>query len=71
MRYMGFGKWLDKLQQFLETLRNVKITKRTKYSVQFKYDGLIDVDLLVSPFWNNQDEFYDFLRGVPQEERYE
>ncbi len=71
MRYKGFGKWLDQLQTFLEEQPKVAITKRTKFSVQFKFNDIIDVDLLVSPYWNNQHDFYDFLRGVPKEERYE
>lgn len=71
MRYKGFGKWLDQLETFLERQPKVVITKRTKFSVQFKFDDIIDVDLLVSPYWNNQHDFYDFLRGVPKEERYE
>ena len=29
----------------------------------------IDVDLLVSPYWNTPAEFYNFLRHIPKEKR--
>jgi len=72
MRSSGFRSWLDRLQQFLETQhRRVRITNRTNHSVQFKFDDIIDVDLLVSPCWSDQQEYYDYLRSVRVEDRYE
>ena len=34
----------------------------TKRSIQFRYKDKVGVDLLVSPYWKNKNEFYKFLR---------
>ncbi len=69
----GYGRWLSSLAKFLqETLRGkVQSLLQTRYIVQFTYEK-ISVDLLVSPFWetDRQSELYDFLRSIPQAERY-
>ena len=66
-----FRKWLTPLRQFLKAKLkdDYKATKTTKRSIQFKYKGLIDVDLLVSPYWETADDFYDFLKGIPRGKR--
>lgn len=60
-----FTPWLRKLHSFLQkTLGDTyDFIKMTNRSVQFTYKDKVevDVDLLVSPFWNNKDEFYTFL----------
>lgn len=71
MRYQGYGKWLEKLEAFLITQPKVENLTRNKFLIEFRFADLIDVDVMVSPFWNNQHEFYDFLRGIPKEERHE
>ena len=63
-----FKPWLRKLHTFLQNTlgRNYRYTRMTERSVQFNYKGKVDVDLLVSPYWNSKDEFYTFLlREVP------
>ena len=38
-------------------------------SVQFHYKRMVEVDLLVSPYWRDQHELYRFLKSVPQDKR--
>ena len=45
---------------------------RNHRSVQFamSYKNVtLQVDLLVSPYWSNPEEFYNFLRRIPKEKR--
>ena len=63
-----FTKWLIPLQDFIEKTFSLK-TKKTKRSVQFRFRDLIDVDLLLSPYWEDQHEFYTFLKGIPRRQR--
>ena len=65
-----FERWLIPLQTFLEQRFGVESTK-TKRSVQFRFRGIIDVDLLVSPFWGQKDPapFYQFLQRIHPSER--
>ena len=56
---------------FPENCLGMKLTSR---SVQFRFTHPntsipLDVDLLVSPYWENEHEFYRFLRKVPHLER--
>ena len=73
-----FAPWISQLKAFIIGFPGVQLKPSHSpyadyYSVQFSYQvsrGVsIDVDLLVSPYWNNQHEFYNFLREVPQGER--
>lgn len=67
-----FKPWLRKLHTFLQNTlgRNYGYTRMTERSVQFNYKGKVDIDLLVSPYWNSKDEFYTFLlREVPSYQR--
>ena len=73
-----FKKWLDKLQAFLERkfgMASHEFNSGSGRSVQFRFKNIIDVDLLVSPFWGdvNPTPFYTFLRSVPgpKRDRYE
>jgi len=68
----GYKALLNKLQAFLEqTLgRKFKYTNKTQHAVQFVYDGKIEVDLLLSPYWSNPRLLYDFLRTVPEDKRF-
>ena len=61
-----FKKWLEKLAQFLQTQfgHHYQMTHMTKRSVQFKFKGTIDVDLLVSPYYESAHAFYKFLKTI-------
>ena len=64
-----FQPWLKKLHAFLQKKEGYSFKKMTKRSVQFRYKDKVDVDLLVSPYWNNKHEFYSFLRDeVPRDQ---
>ena len=66
-----FQPWIKKLHAFLsrELGHNYNYTIMTLCSVQFCYKGMVEVDLLVSPYWSDQHELYRFLQGVPQNKR--
>ena len=72
VRDNGYRAWLGKLQHFLQQSlgRKFKLDQLTPHAVQFEYDGKIDVDLLLSPYWSDQHQFYDFLRQVPEANRF-
>ena len=66
----GFGYYLKKLHEFLcdklhsgdyvQTKREEELVTSGK-SIQFKYKGNIEVDLLISPNWKSQDDLQSFL----------
>ena len=65
-----FQKWLKMLHNFLCRKSGYSFKKMTKRSIQFRYNRKVDVDLLVSPYWEDKDEFYTFLRDeVPSDQR--
>lgn len=66
-----FQPWLKKLHMFLtHTLGQDYIyIQMTARSVKFKYKRMIDVDLLVSPYWSDQHELYRFLKTLPENKR--
>ena len=65
----GFRYYLTQLDTFLSDKlgRNYVQTEKDREalkkwrSVQFSYRGKVDVDLLVSPNWNDQFRLYRFL----------
>ena len=65
-----FQPWLTKLDRFLQAHlgQSYKKTHMTKRSVQFEYRG-IEVDLLVSPYYASQHDFYQFLKTIHPSER--
>ena len=73
----NLGSQLGKLRGFLEATfpENCLGMELTSRSVQFNFirasPNAIDlkVDLLVSPFWGNEHEFYRYLHNVPHLER--
>ena len=73
MKEYGVGHWLDQLKVFLEQSLGPKLRfkKKDNHLVQFNYDGIIEVDLLISPYWPTPKSLYDFLCTVPAAERYE
>ena len=71
-----FQPWLSQLKQFIDRIQGFTLKyprSVDRLSVQFSYEVshglLIDVDLLVSPYWNEPQDFYDFLRQVPRDDR--
>lgn len=63
--------WLDILQRFLDRKQPGKLSERnrTQISLQFRFDGKIDVDMLVSPLWSCPGELYNFLTKISFEKR--
>ena len=57
------------MQQFLDKNIGDNIT-RTTHSSHFKYNGETDVDMFVSPFWREPSDLYQFLQGIPEEDRF-
>lgn len=72
MRENGYQAWLEKLKHFLQQSlgRKFKLDQLTPHAVQFEYEGKIDVDLLLSPYWSDPHQLYDFLRQVPEAKRF-
>ena len=66
-----FKKWLQKLDRFLELHFRMSYakTRMTHRSVQFTFKGKIEVDLLVSPYFEKPKDFYEFLKSVHRDER--
>lgn len=63
-----FQPWLNQIQSFLEKNRWYQFKLKTTRSIQFSYKDKVDVDLLVIPYWDSKDQFYNFLsREVPRE----
>ena len=60
------------MQKFLDKNIGDNITEkqRTTHSSQFKYEGETDVDVFVSPFWKKPSDLYQFLQGIPEEDRF-
>lgn len=72
MKENGYQAWLEKLKHFLQQSlgRKFKLDQLTLHAVQFEYEGKIDVDLLLSPYWSDPHQLYDFLRQVPEAKRF-
>ena len=68
-----FEPWTLQLKSFFNGVRGVTMRSQSlEYSVQFafNYRGMsIDVDLLVSPYWESPTAFYEFLKSIPNEDR--
>ncbi|XP_064392105.1 2'-5'-oligoadenylate synthase 1-like [Halichondria panicea] len=66
----GYGHWLEKLEKFLKKNSDVQFKNRTPHSVQFRYKDLIDVDMLVTPWWDSVSQLSLFLDKIPVQKRY-
>ena len=73
-RENGFKRWVDMLKVFMEEEFNLRTStpgynhRSVQFDIRYKNEPL-KVDLLVSPYWNNPEEFYNFLRRIPTEKR--
>ena len=72
--HRGFGHWIGQLKVFID--REFNLTSHTYGSnprlLQFEYSYqrvTLSVDLLVSPYWSNPRDFYQFLRRVSKDSR--
>jgi hypothetical protein len=68
----GFDSALDLLERFLDRKYPYMLTDkhRTSRSRQFTFDGMIEVDMLVSPYWGEHPrELYQFLQTINPMER--
>ena len=69
----GYKTWLTLLKSFIASEPNVSNVSYNPWFVQFlfQYRGVrLDVDLLVSPYWDTPQDFYEFLRRIPTEKRH-
>jgi len=68
----GYEVWLNRLKTFLQQTLGwrFRFDKKTPHAVQFVYDGKIEVDLLLSPYWSNPRLLYDFLGTVPKDKHF-
>jgi hypothetical protein len=71
IRQNGFHYWTAQLKEFIEREFGISSTipGYNHRSVQFacQYEGVrLEVDLLVSPYWDPPSDFYQFLRRVPR-----
>ena len=64
--FIDFGYWLGRFDGYLEkTLKDrYKKIAITRYAIKFKYRGVIEVDLLISPWWGAHGDFYQFLKTI-------
>ena len=64
-----FGPWID----FIRRVKGFSVQHADLFSVSFSYEvsqGLsLEVDLLVSPYWDTPQDFYQFPREIPKQER--
>ena len=68
----GFDSALGLLENVLDRKNPDMLTERhrTSRSRQFIFDGKIEVDMLVSPYWGEKPrEFYQFLQEIDPRER--
>lgn len=70
----GCKKWLIQLHQYLQEqfvaeAGSYKKTAITTRSLQFKFKMLLDVDLLISPYYENEEELYNFLTTIKRKRK--
>lgn len=68
----GFDYWINIVQQFLDRKLDGRISERNRtiHSSQYKFDGTLDVDMLVSPFWREPNGLYQFLQNIAPRDRF-
>ena len=69
----GFDPLLDILIRYLDRKLPGQLhdKDRTPFSIQFKFENKIDVDMLVSPLWREPSAFYHFLETIEPRNRYQ
>ena len=68
----GFDSALGLLESVLDRKNPHMLSERhrTARSRQFKFEGKIEVDMLVSPYWGQKpQEFYQFLQEINPSKR--
>ena len=69
-----FKRWVDMLKVFMEEEFNLTTStpgynhRSVQFDISYK-NVTLPVDLLVSPYWDKPEEFYNFLRRIPKENR--
>ena len=68
---IGVDSILEKLKTFLSRRfgRDFEFETKTNFSLQFRFHGDIDVDLLPSPYWTSYDELHRFMEDKTKEVR--
>ena len=67
----GFERWLKPLVDFVKKNfeHDYDRIRTTKLSVKFRLKDIIDVNLLVSPYWESKSDFYNFLKSIDKSDR--
>ena len=68
---MGNSHLLDRMDRFLRRrLQNeYQFVRKTSFSIQFKFHNEIDVDLLLSPYWEKPEELHLYLLDLKQSDK--
>ena len=65
----GMRGYLDELHKyFLSHLNKYTSGENNGYSLQFTHDN-VDVDLLLSPYWEDKEELYAHLKTLNKSEQ--
>ncbi len=72
----GFNHWLNIVETYLDRHLSGQITEKSPNSLLYKFkfgiahqSNKIDVDLLVSPYWDKPEDLYRFLLQIPKNKR--
>ena len=68
---IGVSTIIDRLDTFLRRRlgQDYEFVNKTSFSLQFKFHGDIDVDLLPSPYWDTPDELHRYLEDISKKDR--
>ena len=72
-----FQPWISQLKNFIQHFPDVRMQNRggrgdwfsVEFSYQVSHGVILEVDLLVSPYWDTPRDFYEFLKTVREEDR--
>ena len=72
-----FQPWISQLKRFIQHFPGVRMQNRGQrgdwFSVEFSYQVspgvILEVDLLVSPYWDTPRDFYEFIKTVKDDDR--
>ena len=68
----GFQQWTEALKIFIKQMFGIVGNNPGKHHRAVRFEKITEglklrVDLLVSPYWQTPDEFYNYLRSIPKE----